>query len=78
MPTLQTQHKWKQECRNLTKGDIVLMRDVSLHRNDWPIGVIEQTYASSDGRVREVQVRLGKNRKLFTRPANEVVFVMCK
>lgn len=71
-------HKWKQECRNLTEGDIVLMRDVSLHRNDCPIGVIERTYASSDGRVREVQVRLGKNRKLFTRPANEVVFVMCK
>ncbi|VDI56381.1 Hypothetical predicted protein [Mytilus galloprovincialis] len=77
LPTLQMRHKWKQECRNLTEGDIVLMRDASLHRNDWPIGVIEQTYASSDGRVREVQVRLGKNRKLFTRPANEVVFVMC-
>lgn len=76
LPILQTRPKWKGDTRNLTKGDIVLVKDQTLHRNEWPVGIIECVYPSSDGRVRKVEVRLGTDRKLLKRPATEIVLLL--
>ena len=75
-PTLQLRRRWQDEKGNPENGDVVLLCDKSVHRNDWPIGVIVNTNVSEDGRVRSVDVRLGKDRKTYTRPVNEIVVLL--
>ena len=36
LQNLQARQKWTQQRRNLTVGDIVLMRDNNTRRNKWP------------------------------------------
>ncbi|CAC5415958.1 unnamed protein product [Mytilus coruscus] len=36
LPSLQSRKKWQQDRKNVQEGDIVLMCDKSLHRNEWP------------------------------------------
>ncbi|KAK3096683.1 hypothetical protein FSP39_002345 [Pinctada imbricata] len=76
LPTLQFREKWQQDCTNLKEGDIVVLRDNSEHRNDWPIGIIVKAYESADNRVRKVDVRLGRDRKIYTRPVKEVILLL--
>ncbi|CAC5372170.1 unnamed protein product [Mytilus coruscus] len=45
---LQTRSKWPNENRNLQIGDIVLMIDISLPRNQWPTGIIDEVFPSKD------------------------------
>ncbi|CAG2256000.1 unnamed protein product [Mytilus edulis] len=68
--------KWQQDRKNVQEGDVVLMCDKSLHRNEWPVGIIIKTHTSDDNRVRKVDVRLGKDRKTFTRPVNELIVLL--
>ena len=59
-------------------GDIVLLRDTHAHCIDWPLGYITHTYASDDGKVRKVNIRVCKEGKVTTyvRPINEVVLLV--
>ena len=56
----------------------MLMRDKTLDRNDWPMGVVEKAFRSDDARVRKVEIRVGADKKLFVRPATEVVLLVPK
>lgn len=76
LPTLQCRRKWQQDRENLKEGDVVLLRDKALHRNDWPVGIIVRAYASDDGKIRKVDVRTGQDRKVFTRSVNDVVYLL--
>ncbi|XP_062592960.1 uncharacterized protein LOC134254474 [Saccostrea cucullata] len=76
LPTLQHRRKWQQDSENLKEDDVVLLRDKTLHRNDWPLGIIVKTYASDDSKIRKVEVRTGKDRKVFTRSVNDVVLLV--
>ena len=49
--------KWRQSHPNLKEGDVVILRDETLVRRSWPLGLIVKTYPGSDGRVRVVEVR---------------------
>ncbi|KAK3082830.1 hypothetical protein FSP39_006584 [Pinctada imbricata] len=76
--TLQKREKWFKECRNLKPGDIVLMRDKDNVRNDWPMGIIERTFPSQDGRIRKVELTVVKDdkRSTFIRPVSELVLLL--
>ncbi|XP_056001792.1 uncharacterized protein LOC130048767 [Ostrea edulis] len=76
LSSLQQRMKWQQDERNLQVGDIVLLRDKTLHHNDWPMGIIENTYPSVDSRVCKVDICFGSDRKIFKRPATEVVLLI--
>ena len=56
-------------------GDVVFLRDHELHRNRWPLGVIESIYPSEDGKVRSVEVRVVQDGKTsnFVRPITELI-----
>ncbi|KAK3087380.1 hypothetical protein FSP39_005210 [Pinctada imbricata] len=73
---LQSRKKWQQDTRSLQVGDIVLLRDKTLHRNDWPVGIVQSIDQSDDNRVRRIQVRTGKDNKVFSRPSTEVVLLI--
>ena len=80
LTTLQVRQKWTSEHPSLKIGDVVLMKDLEAPRIQWPVGVVEQCFASEDGRIRKVSVRVIRNGKpvLYTRPITELVYLFCE
>ena len=75
---MQIRTKWKDQKRNLKPGDVVLMKDEEVHRNNWPIGRITEPEKSGDGQVRKAQVEIireGK-KKTFLRPIKELMLLV--
>ncbi|XP_063841247.1 uncharacterized protein LOC135101332 [Scylla paramamosain] len=55
--TLIVQQKWHCEKRNLRVGDIVLVQDSNNLKGHWKLAEVCQVLPSSDGKVRDVQIR---------------------
>lgn len=78
--TLQARQKWLKSCPNIEKGDVVLLKDNEAARNDWPMALVTDTFPSSDGKVRKVELKVTKqgSEKRFLRPVSEVILLMKK
>ncbi|XP_041717582.2 uncharacterized protein LOC121549770 [Coregonus clupeaformis] len=78
LPILQNSRKWQKEMPNLREGDIVMLRDSQVKKNDWPMGIIVKTFPGSDGKVRKVEVKTTKDGscKTFLRPVSETVLLL--
>ena len=76
--SLQGRPKWRKERPNLMAGDLVLMKDNSVKRHDWPTGLITKTFPSDDGKVRKIEVKVMKDSvlKLYLRPVSEVILLL--
>ena len=85
--SLQQRNKWTHPRRNLTVGDVVIVKEDTLPRNCWQLARVSKTYPSKDGHVRSVQVVLGDaalpsdgKRKgpvrRLDRPANKLVLLV--
>lgn len=74
--TLQPGRKWRSKKPNLEIGDVVLLKDSQVKRNEWPAGVIEDTIPSHDGCIRKVNVKTVRQGtpKVFSRPVSDAVF----
>ena len=59
---------------NIKKGDVVLMVDDTVPRGVWPLGRIEDAFASADGRVRSVRIRARGS--YYVRPVTKVVKIV--
>ncbi|XP_054752108.2 uncharacterized protein LOC129257739 [Lytechinus pictus] len=66
LPLLQERQKWTKPHRNLEKDDLVLVVDETLPRGQWSLGRVVDVFPGRDGRVRQVEVRVGH--KYFRRP----------
>ena len=53
LQSLQRRPKWNKQERNLTAGDIVLVRDKEAHRNDWQLARVVEAMTSGDREVRK-------------------------
>lgn len=64
---------------NLQVGDVLLLKDALLKRNEWPTGVVINAIPSQDLRVRKVEVKVIKQGtpKVYLRPVSEVL-LLCK
>ncbi len=60
LSTLQSRRKWTEERENIQEGDVVLLKDGEAKRSEWPIGLVTQTVASSDGKTRKIMVKTAK------------------
>ncbi|XP_026156468.1 uncharacterized protein LOC113126589 [Mastacembelus armatus] len=78
LATLQSRRKWREVQPNLEVGDVVLLKDSQTKRNEWPTGVIVNTFPGRDNRVRKVEVRVvkGDSPKVYSRPITEVVLLV--
>ncbi|XP_026003932.1 uncharacterized protein LOC113009687 [Astatotilapia calliptera] len=78
LSTLQCRRKWHSTRPNLQQGDVVLLKDPLVKRNQWPIGVIAKVHPSSDGLVRKVEVKVVKDgkAKVYFRPVTDVVLLV--
>lgn len=76
--TLQNRTKWNSVERNVTIGDVVLVRDKELSRNCWPTGIVTEVTPSYDGLVRTVKVKIviDGTPKTFLRPINELIMLL--
>nr|XP_054764691.1 uncharacterized protein LOC129271341 [Lytechinus pictus] len=70
LPLLQPRQKWTREIRNFEQDDLVLVADDNAPRGQWPLGKIVATYPDKQGRVRQVEVRIGS--KYFRRPISKL------
>ena len=74
LQNLQTRRKWTSIQPNVEEGDIVLLREKDVPRNQWPLGRVRKTYPSKGGRVRKVDVVVGNN-STHLRPISELVIL---
>ena len=77
--SLQPRPKWTQIHRSLTPGDIVIMKDRNLKRNNWPMARVSDVKLSSDGLVRSVILSVPSrngNPSILTRPVSDIVFLL--
>ena len=74
----QRRLKWHKRETNLACGDIVLIKDIDAHRNNWPVGKIINAIKSEDGNVRKAEVLLtkGGKKKILLRPISQLVHLM--
>lgn len=77
LPTLQARRKWKKESPNLKEGDVVLLRNKELVRNDWPLARVTKAFQSKDGKVRKVEVETARDgcKKRYVRPVTEIILL---
>lgn len=75
---LQTRRKWQQERSNLKVGSVVLLKEKDTRRNNWPLGVVLETYEGDDGLVRKVKIRVKRDEGTtsFIRPVCELVLLL--
>ncbi|XP_063758693.1 uncharacterized protein LOC134877201 [Eleginops maclovinus] len=78
LSTLQSRRKWTEDKPNVKEGDVVLLKDSQVSRNEWPMGLVVKTLPSSDNRVRKVELRIVKDgtNKVFLRPVSEIVVLL--
>ena len=74
---LQSRRKWVTEKPNIKVGDVVLMKDKDVCRNQWPLARVVETFPSSDSRVRSVKVKVIREGKpiALVRPITELVLL---
>ncbi|XP_016118275.1 transmembrane protein 151B-like, partial [Sinocyclocheilus grahami] len=49
--SLQDQHKWRKDGKELTVDQVVLIVDPQLPRTLWPVGTVTETLAGPDGKI---------------------------
>ena len=78
LPLLQTRRKWVKEYPNLRVGDLVLLKNQELHRNEWPRGLVAQVFPGKDGNVRRIAVTItrGGATRTYTRPITEAILLV--
>ena len=60
LATMQERRKWLHPNRNVQPGDVVLIRDKNLKRNQWPMARVSETKKSDDGLVRSATLKVAK------------------
>ena len=76
LPTLTRRTKWNKRSEPVKVGDVVVIVDEALPRNNWPKGIIESTFPGKDGQVRVVEVRTVSG--LYRRPVAKICVLEVK
>lgn len=79
LQSLQTRRKWRCEYPSIKNGDVVLLKDKCLARNEWSMGVVVNSIKSqSDDKVRKAEVRTYREGKYatYTRPITDMVVLV--
>lgn len=78
LPLLQQRRKWTDVRRDLEEGDVVLLKDKTICRNQWPLGIVVNAIKGSDKHVRKAEVRVISNGKptVYTRPIAEMILLV--
>ena len=72
--TLQERQKWNTPRQNISNGDIVLIKDDNLPRNQWSMARVIQTLTDKRGFVRNVTVKTSTS--TLDRPVQKLVLLV--
>lgn len=61
---ISLRQKWHEKRRNIHVGDIVLVKDVDLPRNQWPLAKVISVSTDDDNLVRRVKVQMANGSQL--------------
>ena len=64
--------------RDSRVGDIVLLQDDDLPRNQWPLARMTKVFPSKDGRIRKVQLLLAREGRLLERPIHKTILLLAQ
>nr|XP_027213272.1 uncharacterized protein LOC113806347 [Penaeus vannamei] len=73
LPGLQERQIWMKPQRNLENGDLVLIKQDCVPRNQWPLGLVVGVHKGTDNLVRSVDVRTGTG--TYERPVTRICFL---
>ena len=73
MPLIQLRSKWTAKRENLSVGDVVLIVDYAVPRNQWRLGRVSTVRVGTDGLVRSAEVRT--NTATITRPIHKLCYL---
>jgi hypothetical protein len=73
LPTIATRTKWFDETKPLKVGQLVLLMDSNLKRNEWIKGRIVDVKKSLDGKIRSATVKTARG--VLNRPVVKLAFV---
>ena len=78
LPILQSRSKWQDTRPNVKEGDLVLLKDSQVKRNEWPLALVTKTYPDQDGKVRKIELKVTRSgsSKTFLRPVSETILLM--
>ncbi|XP_051788795.1 uncharacterized protein LOC114659410 [Erpetoichthys calabaricus] len=78
LSTLQTRQKWQNKRPDIKEGDVVLLKEKQVRRNEWPMGIIMKAVPSKDGLIRKVEIKIVQQgaTKILYRPISELVFLL--
>ena len=87
LQSLQIRQKWIRPKRNLQRGDVVIVSDEILSRNQWKLGRVVEVYASEDNLIRKVKLAMadstldnkGRRRRSVShlvRPVHKLVLLL--
>ena len=78
LSALQVRKKWTHDKDNIKEGDVVLVKDELVKRNEWPIGLITKCIPSEDKKVRKVEVRVVKQGtvRVYQRPVTQLILLL--
>lgn len=77
LPTHQSRSKWQDKHPNLKKGDLVLLKDNQVKRNEWQMDLVTKTFPDQDGMVRKIEFKVTRSEsaKTFLRPVSEMILL---
>ncbi|XP_042586327.1 uncharacterized protein LOC122138311 [Cyprinus carpio] len=58
---LQSRRKWHTNQPNIREGDIVLMKEAQVKRNDWPMALVTKVFPGEDEKVRKIEIKVTKD-----------------
>lgn len=66
------------QTSNQEVGSVVLLKNSQVPRNEWPLGLVTQTFLSKDGKVRQVEVKIIKlgETTLFLSSVTEIMLLL--
>ena len=71
---LNKYNKWRSKTRNLSIGDIVVLKEENTIPTKWPLGRIVAVYPGTDGLVRVVDVRTSQG--IYRRPITKLALLL--
>ena len=74
LTALQKLQKWHSPSRNMTVGDVVVLREDGMVPTRWPLARITKTHPGRDSIVRVVTVKTSSG--TYTRPVHKVVLLL--
>jgi putative ribosome biogenesis GTPase RsgA len=79
LTTLQLRRKWQKQKRNVSVGDVVLLKEGPL-RSEWRLGRVVEVIPSRDNLVRRVKLKVcsstSDRRGLLERPVTKLVVLI--